>query len=67
VTSGDPITVARCGYCGKEFDVRRFQVVVVGSRGPYDSTECARLDAEAGTGAPRRIRAVELGSALKRR
>jgi hypothetical protein len=65
--SDDPSTVARCGYCGKEFDVRRFQVVVVGSRGPYHSTECARLDAEEGTGVPRRLRVVELGSALKRR
>ena len=24
MTSGDPTTVARCGYCGKEFDVREF-------------------------------------------
>jgi hypothetical protein len=44
VTSGDSVSVARCRYCGKEFDVRRFQVVVMGSRGVYDSTECALLD-----------------------
>lgn len=44
MTSGDSASVARCRYCGKEFDVRRFQVVVMGSRGVYDSTECARLD-----------------------
>ena len=42
--SGGPDSVARCRYCGKEFDVRRFQVVVIGSHGVYDSTECARLD-----------------------
>jgi hypothetical protein len=46
VTSGDSVSVARCRYCGKEFDVRRFQVVVMGSRGVYDSTECALLDAD---------------------
>jgi hypothetical protein len=50
VTSGETTTVARCGYCGKEFDVRGFQVVVAG-RGAYHSTECARLDAEG----PRRL------------
>ena len=44
MTSGDSVSVARCRYCGKEFDVRRFQVVVMGSRGVYDSTECALLD-----------------------
>jgi hypothetical protein len=46
VTSGETDSVARCRYCGKEFDVRRFQVVVMGSRGVYDSSECAFLDAE---------------------
>ncbi len=46
MTSGDSVSVARCRYCGKEFDVRRFQVVVMGSRGAYDSSECALLDAE---------------------
>ena len=45
MTSGEAISVARCDYCGREFDVRRFQVLVVGSRGSYDSTECALLDA----------------------
>ena len=46
MTSGDSVSVARCRYCGKEFDVRRFQVVVMGSRGVYDSAECAFLDAD---------------------
>ena len=46
MTSGEAVSVARCRYCGKEFDVRRFQVVVMGSRGVYDSTECALLDAD---------------------
>ena len=46
MTSGESISVACCRYCGKEFDVRRFQVVVMGNRGVYDSSECALLDAE---------------------
>jgi hypothetical protein len=46
MTSGDPVSVARCRYCGKEFDVRRFQVVVIGRGKAYDSTECALLDAD---------------------
>lgn len=46
MTSGDSVSVARCRYCGKEFDVRRFQVVLMGSRRAYDSTECALLDAD---------------------
>jgi hypothetical protein len=46
VTSGQPVSVARCRYCGKEFDVRRFQVVVIGRGKAYDSTECALLDAD---------------------
>jgi hypothetical protein len=66
MTSGEATSVARCGYCGKEFDVRRFQVVVVG-RGAFHSTECARLDSEGKNGPGGRIRAVELDSALKRR
>ena len=41
MTSGQRGSVARCQYCGREFDVRRFQVRVVGSRGVYDSTDCA--------------------------
>jgi hypothetical protein len=66
MTSGDPTSVARCEYCGKEFDVRGFQVIVVG-RGAFHSTECARLDAEDRQTLGGRLRAVELGSALKRR
>lgn len=46
MTSGRSVSVARCRFCGKEFDVRRFQVVVMGNRGVYDSTECALLDAD---------------------
>jgi hypothetical protein len=44
VTSGDVTNLARCRYCGREFDVRRFQVRLVGRRGAYDSVECAYLD-----------------------
>jgi hypothetical protein len=44
--SGQPVSVARCRYCGKEFDVRRFQVVVIGRGKAYHSTECALLDAD---------------------
>jgi len=62
MTSGQPTTVARCGYCGKEFDVRAFQVVVVG-RGTYHSAECARLDAAG----PRRLRGVASGNRVKPR
>ena len=46
MTSGDPGSVARCHFCGREFDVRRFQVRVIGSRGVYDSTDCALSTAE---------------------
>ena len=44
MTSDDASNVARCRYCGKEFDVRRFLVRRLGSRSVYDSTECASLD-----------------------
>ena len=53
MTSGNPVSVARCCYCGREFDVRRFQVRLAGRRGAYDSTECALLDAD---GAPPPLR-----------
>ena len=63
--SGDSTNLARCRYCGREFDVRRFQVRLIGNRGVYDSTECAALDdvdelrlksprGSAGRGGPRR-------------
>ena len=52
MTSGDRVSVAHCRYCGKEFDSRRFQVVLMGSRGTYHSTECALLEA-GGEPAPR--------------
>lgn len=65
MTSGDSTNLARCRYCGREFDVRRFQVRLVGGRGVYDSTECAAMDnvdesrlrplrGAAGRGGPRR-------------
>ena len=62
MTSDRPTSVARCGYCGKEFDVRGFQVVVVG-RGTYHSTECARLDADG----PPRPRLVRERNEMRRR
>jgi hypothetical protein len=64
--SGDAVSVARCRYCGKEFDGRRFQVVIRGSQGTYDSTECALLDAD-GEPAPRTLRAHREESPLKPR
>ena len=60
MTSGDRDSVARCHYCGREFDVRRFQVRVVGSRGVYDSTDCALLDGA--VEAPRIKRVVRGGA-----
>jgi hypothetical protein len=57
VTSGGSVSVARCGYCGREFDYRRFQVRVVGRPTVYDSAECARLD-EVGERLLRRSRGV---------
>jgi hypothetical protein len=57
VTSGERDSVVRCQYCGREFDVRRFQVRVLGNRGVYDSTDCALLD---GADAPR-IKRVRVG------
>ena len=53
MTSAEPVSVARCSYCGREFDVRRFLVLRAGSRDAYDSTECALLD---GDGTPRPLR-----------
>jgi hypothetical protein len=63
VTSRETVSVARCDYCGREFDVRRFQVLVVGSRGSYDSTECALLDAG---GAPAPLRRLPESVAQRR-
>lgn len=66
MTSGDRVSVAHCRFCGKEFDCRRFQVVVVGSRGTYHSTECALLHAD-GEPAPRMpARFIGEASPLKR-
>lgn len=61
MTSGDSGSVARCHFCGREFDVRRFQVRVIGSRGVYDSTDCALLD---GVVIPR-VRRVRTGAELR--
>ena len=64
MTSGERDSVARCRYCGREFDVRRFQVRVRGNRGVYDSTDCALLD---GVLAPRikRMRGGETRGPLR--
>lgn len=67
MTSGDSVSVARCRYCGKEFDVRRFQVVVMGSRGVYDSTECALLDADGRAALRRPTRAFRTLTPIERR
>jgi hypothetical protein len=66
VTSGDSVSVARCRYCGKEFDVRRFQVVVMGNRGVYDSTECALLDDHGRELLRRPTRGFRSGTPVKR-
>jgi hypothetical protein len=66
VTSGESVSVARCRYCGKEFDVRRFQVVFMGSRRAYDSTECALLDAD-NPPSLRPLRAIRAVVPLERR
>jgi hypothetical protein len=67
VTSGESVSVARCRYCGKEFDVRQFQVVLMGSRKAYHSTECALLDAD-GQLAPRsHDRGIRAGTPVERR
>jgi hypothetical protein len=66
MTSGESVSVARCRYCGKEFDVRRFQVVLMGSRRAYDSTECALLDAD-GQPPLRQLRAVRAVIPVERR
>lgn len=65
--SGDPSSVERCRYCGKEFDVRRFQVVLRGTRGTYDSTECALLDAAGQPALRRHLRAIPAANRLQGR
>jgi hypothetical protein len=47
VTSAGASTLARCRFCGREFDNRRFQVFVEGTRGAFHSADCA-LRAAAG-------------------
>ena len=58
MTSAPPTRLARCQFCGREFDSRGFQVFVAGARGTYDSTECALRAAE-GEAPPARARADE--------
>jgi hypothetical protein len=67
VTSGDSVSVARCRYCGKEFDVRRFQVVLMGSRRAYHSTECALLDADGQLTPRTQTRGIRAGTPVERR
>jgi hypothetical protein len=55
VTSARPTRLARCQFCGREFDSRGFQVFVAGARGTFDSTECA-LRAADGEVSPTRAR-----------
>lgn len=66
MTSGDPANLARCPYCGREFDVRRFQVRLVGSRRVYDSTECAHLDDVEDLGRRGRARGFAVGRPQRR-
>lgn len=47
MTSAQISTLARCRFCGREFDNRRFQVFVEGTHGTFHSAECA-LRAAAG-------------------
>jgi hypothetical protein len=53
--SARPSTLARCQFCGREFDSRGFQVFVAGARGTFDSADCA-LRAAAGERSPVRPR-----------
>jgi hypothetical protein len=53
--SARPTRLARCQFCGREFDSRGFQVFVAGARGTFDSTECA-LRAADGEAPPERTR-----------
>lgn len=67
MTSGDPTSVALCSFCGKEFNVLRFLVRVVGSRNVYDSTECAGLDEAVEPRSVKRLRGVATEEPLKAR
>jgi len=49
MTSARPSSVARCQFCGREFDSRGFQVFVAGMRGTFDSTDCALRAADGET------------------
>ena len=52
MTSAATTSLARCAYCGRKFDGRKFQVVVSDRPGTYDSAECA-LQAAEGARPPR--------------
>lgn len=67
MTSDDTTSVALCSYCGREFDVRRFLVRVVGSRNVYDSTECVGLDEAAEPRSVKRRRGFATEKPLKAR
>jgi hypothetical protein len=41
MSSARTTTLARCRFCGREFDRRGFQVYVVGARGTFHSADCA--------------------------
>jgi len=58
VTSAPPTRLARCQFCGREFDSHGFQVFLAGAPARYDSTECALRAAE-GEAAPARARLAE--------
>lgn len=54
--SARPSTLARCQFCGREFDNRGFQVFLAGTRGTFHSADCA-LRAAAGESPEDRVRA----------
>jgi hypothetical protein len=55
MSSARTTTLARCRFCGREFDRQGFQVFVVGARGTFHSADCA-LRAAAGEQAEDRPR-----------
>jgi hypothetical protein len=63
MTSAARSTLARCRHCGKEFDGRKFQVVLSGRSGAYCSADCALLTI--GGARPRaRLRIARSGQAV---
>ena len=63
MTSAQPGSLPRCTYCGREFDGRKFQVVLAGRRGTFDSAECALLAAE---GRPKRERGSRVRTGVEK-